>query len=124
MLHANTNAGRSELEHKGTYNSRPWVLEYKYNLDALIREFENEEKKENEINLIIAWETGELWRKSYQVTSLLDLDNLHLREFHGLTHIFQSGNSKVFGIILSELIEYLNDIKSSQQTQKLKYSED
>lgn len=116
--------GVQELENRKDYSSRPWVLEYKHSLDALIREFENEEKKENEINLIIAWETGDLWKKHYQVTSLLDIDNLHHREFHGLTHVFHSGTSKIYGIILSELVEYLNDFKQSQRTQKEKYLTD
>jgi len=113
--------GVQELENKADYNSRPWILEYKYSVDGLIREFDNEEKKENEINLVIAWETGELWRKNYQVTSLLDIVNLHHREFHGLTHVFNSATTKFFAIILSELVEYLNNFDKSQQTQKQKY---
>ena len=101
--------GVNDLENRQDYTSRPWVLEYKYSLDALIREFENEEKKENEINLVVAWETGDLWKKNRQVTSLLDVENLQHREFHGLTHIFQSGTNKFYAIILSELVDYLND---------------
>jgi hypothetical protein len=116
--------GVSDLENKSDYISRPWVLEYKYNMDALLREFENDEKKEGEINLVVAWITGDLWKKTHQVTSLLDIDNLHHREFHGLTHIFQSGNNKFQVIILSELIDYLNDFDKSQSEQKAKYSID
>jgi len=93
-------------------------------MDALLREFENEEKREAEINLVVAWETGDLWRKTHQATSLLDIDNLHHREFHGLTHIFQSGNHKFQAIILSELVEYLNDFDKTQITQKSKYNID
>jgi hypothetical protein len=44
--------GVSDLENRKDYNSRPWILEYKYSVDALLREFENGEKKENEINLV------------------------------------------------------------------------
>lgn len=114
--------GVLEMENKGAYDSRPWVLEYKFDLDALFREFENDEKKENEINLVVCWETGDLWKKNHDVTSLLDLDNLHHREFHGLTHIFQSGGHRFHAIVLSELIDYLNDFESSQTNQKEKYS--
>lgn len=114
--------GVQKSEHKVNYSSRPWILEYKYNLDALIREFENEEKKENEINLVVAWEVGELWHKSYQITSLLDIENLHHREFHGLTHIIHSGTSRFYGIILSELVDYLNDFEKSQRDIKARYS--
>jgi hypothetical protein len=116
--------GVQVLENKGDYSSRPWILEYKYSVDGLIREFENEEKKENEINLVVAWDTGELWRKNYQVTSLIDIENLHHREFHGLTHIFHSSTSKFFAIILSELVEYLNHFNKAQETQKKKYSDE
>lgn len=116
--------GVSELENKTNYTSRPWVLEYKYNMDALLREFENEEKKENEINLVVAWESGSQWKKTHQVTSLLDIDNLHHREFHGLTHVFQTGSYKFQAIILSELIDYLNDFDNAQATQKAKYNID
>lgn len=116
--------GVNDLENKSSYSSRPWILEYKYSLDALIREFENEEKKESEINLVVIWETGELWKKTYQVTPLLDIDNLHHREFHGLTHIFHSGTNKFYAIVLSELIGYLNDFDKSQETQRKKYNLD
>lgn len=116
--------GVSDLENRKDYNSRPWILEYKYSVDALLREFENEEKKENEINLVVAWETGDLWKKSHQVTSLLDIENLHHREFHGLTHVFHSGTNKFYVIILSELIEYLNDFDKAQSNQKIKYNLD
>lgn len=116
--------GVSDLENRKDYNSRPWILEYKYSVDALLREFENEEKKENEINLVVAWETGDLWKKSHQVTSLINIENLHHREFHGLTHVFHSGTNKFYVIILSELIEYLNDFDKAQSNQKIKYNLD
>jgi len=114
--------GVSDLENRKDYSSRPWILEYKYNVDALLREFDNDEKKENEINLVIAWEIGDLWKKTHQVISLLDIENLHHREFHGLTHIFHSGSNKFYLIILSELIEYLNDFDQTQLLQKIKYN--
>lgn len=105
-------------------NSKPRVLEYKYNLDALIHEFENGEKQERDVTLLIAWMTGEEWRRNYEVTSLLDLDNLHHRQFHGITHVFHTSTGTQFdAIILSELILYLNDIQSVQGLQKSKYSE-
>jgi hypothetical protein len=113
--------GVDNLQHSSNYISRPWILEYKFSVDALLREFENGEKHQDEINLIIAWETGDSWMKSYEVTSLLQVDNLHHRPFHGLTHIFRSGNSKFYAIILSELVEYLNDFEQAQVSQKEKY---
>lgn len=116
--------GVAELENSGDYQSRPWVLEYKYDFDALVRDFENGEKIESEINLVVCWEIGELWKKSHSITSLLDLDNLHHREFHGLTHIIQSGGHRYAAIVLSELIDYLNDPDAAQKAQKKKYDYD
>ena len=102
--------------------TQPKVLEYKYNLNGLVSEFENGEKQEKEVSLAIAWEIGEDWKKHYECTSLLDITNLHLRPFHGLTHIFQTATSSFYAIILNELISYLNDVEGVQEYHKIKYS--
>lgn len=102
--------------------TRPLVLEYKYNLDALFQEFENEEKFERDINLAITWELGSNWKKSYEVTSLLDLDNIHLRRFHGITHIIRSqSGAEFYLIVLKELVDYLENVDSVQSYQKVTY---
>lgn len=116
--------GVEELHFKSEHIGPPKILEYKYNIDALIHEFENETKHEKDIHLAIAWEMGTEWKKNYEATSLLDLDNLHLRDYHGITHILDSGTTKFYVIILKELIEYLNDVKGSQIFQKENYSVD
>jgi len=118
--------GVQELKHASAFTSKPYVLEYKHDVDALIQEFENEEKTEGHVDLVIAWNIGSLWKRRYSVTSLLDLDNLQHREFHGLTHIFRdekTGETRFFGVILSELIEYLNDVDAAQDVQRAKYGE-
>lgn len=115
--------GVMELHYASEFESPPKILEYKYNLDGLISEFENGEKNEKDIHLAVAWNIGELWKKNYTVTSLLDLDNLHHRPFHGLTHILHSANNKFFVIILSELIAYLNDVDKVQQHQRDAYGD-
>lgn len=58
------------------HTSPPRILEYKYSFDALIEEFEKEEKIEKQIGLVIAWEIGANWHKRYEITPLLHLDNL------------------------------------------------
>ncbi|WP_026915922.1 hypothetical protein [Christiangramia portivictoriae] len=115
--------GVSELETTNEFISIPYILEYKYNVDALIREFENQDKKERDVNLVVAWELGELYKRNYEVTSLLHLDNLHHRQFHGLTHILDSGTSQIQAIILKELVEYLNDVDGVQEWQSEQYDE-
>ncbi len=115
--------GVDDFRHENELESMPKVLEYKYNLDALIREFENDEKKEKDIQLVIVWEMGTEWRKNYETISLLDIDNLHQREFHGITHILNSGNTSFDVICLKEMIEYLNNVKKVQNYHKKEYSE-
>lgn len=116
--------GVEELRHDRGYRSKPSILEYKYNVDALISEFESEQKQETEVDLVVAWQMGQEYRRRYQVTSLLDLTNLQHRPFHGLTHLFQDDNSgeiRFYGIILEDLVAYLHDPDRSQEEQRERY---
>jgi hypothetical protein len=118
--------GVQTMQHATEFSSKPYVLEYKQNVDALIQEFENQEKQESDISLVVAWDIGSEWKKRYSVTSLLDSNNIQHRPFHGLTHIFRdvnSGNVRFYGIILSELIEALNDFDGIQSSQRTKYGD-
>ncbi len=74
--------------------SSPSILEYKYDIDSLLDEFERGEKNQNDIKLVIAWDIGNDWKKKYEVRPLLFLENLHHRNFHGLTHIFFDASSR------------------------------
>ncbi|HDL7015592.1 TPA: ATP-binding protein [Yersinia enterocolitica] len=109
---------------KGPIKSKPSVLEYKYTVDALIREFHSEEKKEKDISLVIAWTIGNEFRKIYDVTSLLDLNNVHQRKFHGVTHIFKSHTNNFHVICLKELVDYLNDVDGVQEYHQKEYSDE
>ncbi len=67
---------------------------------------------------------GQRWKERYEVTSLLDLSNLHHRYFHGGTHLIKSaktGDTAFPMIVLSELIDYINDPDKAQTTQKALY---
>ena len=100
--------------------SEPRLLEYKYSFDALIEDFQKEIKREQDLELVVAWELGKDWATRYRITPLLHYDYLHLRPFHGSTHIIsqQSTGDPIFPIIiLSELIDYLNDPDSVQKYQ-------
>jgi hypothetical protein len=102
--------------------SAPNILEYKYCFDALLEEFEKEEKNERDIKLVVAWTMGEEWKKRYEITPLLHFDSYHHRPFHGATHIFKSSTTNdivFYGIILDELIDYINDPKKVQEEQKI-----
>jgi hypothetical protein len=67
---------------------------------------------------------GDEWKKNYDATSFLDLDNLHQRDFHGLTHVLDSGTTRFHVIALKELVLFLNDVDGVQEYQKDKYGDD
>lgn len=114
------------LEHEKLkdFESQPKVLEYKHNLDYLIQDFHNEEKRADDINLAICWELGGAWREDFECTSYLLEDNIAHRSYHGLTHQLYSSTSRIDVIVLSELIEYLEDYEKSQNTQNVNYEND
>ena len=108
------------------YVSAPGILEYKYSFDGLVEDIEKGDKNERQIGLVIAWEMGNKWPTRYEITPLLHLDNLQRRYFHGGTHIIKSASTSdvVFpAVILSELVDYINDPDSVQDYQRETYIE-
>jgi hypothetical protein len=104
--------------------TEPRVLEYKYCLDGLIEDFDEQNKNVKDIDLCVAWTTGELYKERYGITSLLLPENADQRQFHGITHTLTDldAGSKICDlIILSELIEYLNDASRTAIAQRTKY---
>ncbi|MGL4668798.1 MAG: hypothetical protein ACRCWR_12830, partial [Saezia sp.] len=106
------------------FNGPPKILEYKFSLDGLIREFESNVKNEKDISLAVFWEFGEEYKRDYTVTSLLNFEYIHHRPHHGITHIVKSANNKFYAICLKELIELLNDPEKCQHEQKSRYDND
>ena len=116
--------GLLEANIKDGYISAPDILEYKYSFDGLIEEIEKGEKNEREIKLLIAREMGTKWPGRYQITPLLHFDNLQHRYFHGGTHIVKNAmtGDTVFPLsILSELVDYINDLTGVQKYQQDNY---
>ncbi|MCG8528151.1 MAG: hypothetical protein MI748_17355 [Opitutales bacterium] len=128
MYDATTNPlGIQDTPNKEGFLSKPYVLEFKHNFDALIADFENEEKHESAIDLAIAWEMGTRWKERYQCVSLLLPDNLHLRQFHGVTHELHddnTGEKRMDVILLSSLVSYLNDADAEVLRQQGLYGEE
>jgi hypothetical protein len=109
-----------------TFVSEPEILEYKYNLDALVHDIEKGEKIEKDIRLAVVWEIGEAWHAKYKITSLLDVANVHHRRIHGVTHLVrrEGGGAAdvVFYVVgLREMIEYINDPNGTQEYQRGQY---
>lgn len=108
------------------FSSPPLILEYKFSLDGLIEDIENGTKNSNDISLVVCWETGKEYKKNYLITSLLDPDNLSTREYHGITHTMTNlttGQNEMNLIVLSELVDFLNDPKTTIQAQIAKYED-
>jgi hypothetical protein len=102
----------------------PRVLEFKFSLDGLVEDFDEQNKNLKDVDLCIAWETGALYKERYGVTSLLLPENADQRQFHGITHILtdlDAGNKLCDLVILSELIDYLNDQQATAEQQRVKY---
>jgi hypothetical protein len=106
------------------YKTQPKVLEYKYSLDGLVREFEAGIKHENDVDLAVFWEMGSEYKREYDILSYLDFDQTHHRPHHGLTHLLSSANSKFAVICLKELFQLLNDPTQSQEDQQRLYGID
>ncbi len=98
------------------------VLEFKFSLDDLIEELSLQEKDVRALDLVVAWERGSTWNKTYSVTSYLTSDNIRQREYHGYTHSFEDMMSRQVAfnaIILKDLISYLNDPAAEERRQAL-----
>ncbi len=69
----------------------------------------------------------DVWKEHYKITSLLDKNNLDLRQYHGVTHTITSlstGQLEMDLIVLEELIQYLNAPDETQKQQVNKYEDE
>nr|WP_297789017.1 ATP-binding protein [uncultured Allomuricauda sp.] len=108
------------------FASHPDILEYKFSLDGLMEDISDGTKNSNDIGLVVAWETGSQYMDNFHITSILDEDNLSERQYHGVTHSMtnlQTEQKEMDLIVLSELIQLLNDYDQAQLDQKSKYDE-
>lgn len=102
----------------------PRILEYKFSLDGLIEDMDSHEKNIKDIDLCIVWETGTSYHERYGITSLLVPENADQRQYHGITHVLtdlESGTKVSDLIVLSELVEVLNNPEISYAAQRAKY---
>lgn len=104
--------------------TEPRVLEYKFCLDGLIEDFDGQDKNINDVDLCIVWSTGDMYLERYGITTLLIPENADQRQYHGVTHTLndiETGAKHCDLIVLSELIESLNDPDGSSTRQRDKY---
>ena len=99
----------------------PKVLEYKYSLDGLVEDIDTGVKNTNDINLVVAWESGENYKDNYKIESLLINNNETLRQYHGITHRLFDINTNEWIcelILLKDLILFLNNDPSCVELQE------
>lgn len=122
---SNELASDYEDEHPvGFVSSKLYVLEYKYSLDGLMSDIMTGEKKAADIDLVVAWEAGDDYRKLFGLTSLLRPQGEEDRSFHGVTHVLsdEHGNHVMDVVLLDDLIGYLND-PDTEATRQASYDE-
>jgi hypothetical protein len=108
------------------YHSEPRVLEYKYDLDALIRDFSSEIKYPKHIALVVCWRATKQYKERYFLNSLLMADEGATRLTFGATHqAFPAGsNQPEFEVlILEDLLKYLQSPTEEEARQRLKYND-
>ena len=108
------------------HSSEPRVLEYKYDLDALIRDFASEIKFANHVNLVVCWQATKQFSEKFYLNSLLVGDEGSSRQVFGATHqAYPSGAQQpAFEVcILDDLLRYLQNPAEEEARQKIKYKD-
>ncbi|MBO6718356.1 MAG: ATP-binding protein [Rhizobiaceae bacterium] len=106
--------------------SEPKILEYKYDFDSLVDDFEKEVKFDDGIDFVVCWDAGPKYREKYYLNSLLVGDEGTAREIYGATHqAFRDGSStSVFEVlVLKDLISFLHDRDAEEARQKVRYKD-
>ena len=107
------------------YSSEPKVLEYKYDLDALINDFTKEIKFAKHIDFVVCWRASKTFTEKYYLNSLLVGDEGSVRQIFGSTHqaIPEGGGNQVqFEVlILEDFINFLRDPITEEARQKQIY---
>jgi hypothetical protein len=107
---------------RGILPQFPWraptaTVEYKYSIDGLIEDFDNEDKIPRHVSLAVAWELGQSWKRDWGAVSLLDPDNQGRREYYGATHLLtsQNGAISIHLIILRDIFDFMRDPTATVQ---------
>jgi hypothetical protein len=90
--------------------SKPFVLEYKYDLDSLIYDFEKELKFANQINAVVCWSIGEAFQEKYNLTSYMTGEEGSGRQFYGATHALWHERTRIADILcLRDFLGFFSD---------------
>jgi hypothetical protein len=106
------------------YVTEPKVLEYKYSLESLIRDFDKEEKFAQQIDFVVCWNVGNNYREKIYLQSLLIGDEGSTRQIYGATHqafIVGSTQPSFEIIVLEDLLNWLRAPADEEAHQKRAY---
>jgi hypothetical protein len=101
------------------------VVEYKYSLDGLIRDFEKNEKNPQEIDLLICWDIGTAFKRRYDIVPYMIGQEGGTRENFGATHALyvESRHTKLLEVVcLKDFLEWYEDPERAIARQKTAYN--
>lgn len=90
--------------------SRPFVLEYKFDLDGLIADFASDKKYQNEINAVVCWKVGTAYDEQFIVRSYMVGEEGSQRQFFGATHSIWHEKMKLADVVcVYDLLRYFSE---------------
>lgn len=106
--------------------TEPKVLEYKFDFDMLIEDFEREVKSPEHINLVVCWSVGSDYKDRFYLKPLLIGDEGGERIHYGATHQAFSESSQDLRfevLVLKDLLAYLLNPADEEARQKILYQD-
>jgi len=107
--------------------SAPMVLEYKFDLDAVVSDFHRDIKFIKHIDLVVCWTVGESHRSMLTLHPYLAGRNGASRQIYGATHSAYrngGGDDVLFEVVvLSDLLAFMFDRESEEARQRSLYSQ-
>lgn len=107
------------------YQSEPKVLEYKFDLDALVEDVQKEEKFLKHLDLVVCWRATGGYESMLELKPLLVGEAAYDRVFFGSTHaayrVAGASEPEFEVVILEDLLNYLLDPATEEARQKTLY---
>jgi len=107
------------------YTMEPKILEYKYEFDSLVADFEKEAKFAKHVDFVVCWSAADQFKERFYLQPLLIGDEGSSRQIFGATHqVFSVGAQEhpAFELlILEDLIDWLQDPAGEEARQKTRY---
>jgi len=108
------------------YVTEPKILEYKFEFDSLVADFEKEAKYAKHVDFVVCWSAGKQFRERFYLQSLLVGDEGSSRQIFGATHqVFSASQEQpAFELlVLEDLMAWLQDAAGEEARQKLRYKD-